>query len=373
MKLECQQQDLVKALTYVVPVTEKKTTMPILANLLLEVKNDRLYISGTDLELAIESTCPVKSFVEGKICTPAHQWMDIIRRLPDAQVKIHKDEQGWLIIKSGKAQFRVAGLDAAEFPKLPDPKDHHFVSVRKNVFLNGIEKTAYAMSVDEIRYNLNGIYVEQTIDQGNAKLNMVSTDGHRLALYSKPLEKDEVFKLDKGIILPRKGVTELKRIVSEFDEEKIQASITPTSAAFIMGESKVFMKLVVGDFPKYQDVVPKGDRKKLVVKKSLFSDSIKRVSILSEGKSKCIKLSVRPDGVMLTAQSPELGEAQEDLQGEFSGTELNIGFNAKYLLDAIASFNGDKVVLELDHEQSPGVLKDADDSTSMSVVMPMRI
>lgn len=373
MKLECQQKDLLKALSHVVTVTEKKTTMPILANLLLEAKGDHLVVSGTDLELSMESRCPVKVQVEGRICTPAQQWMDIVRRLPDSTVKIHKDEQGWLILQSGKAKFRVAGLDAAEFPKLPDPKDHHFTAVRKSLFLDGIEKTAYAMSIDEIRYNLNGIFVEVAKGDAGPELRMVSTDGHRLAVYARPLEKGEDLRIEKGIIFPRKGVNELKRLLPEFDGADVEVSFTPTSVAFVVGTTRVYMKLVVGDFPKYQDVIPKGERKKLVLTKGVFSDSLKRVSILSEGKSKCVKLGIRPDGVLLAAQSPELGEANEDIPGEFTGSELNIGFNAKYLLDAIAVFESEKIVLELDHEQSPGVLRAAEDARSLSVVMPMRI
>lgn len=373
MKFECQQKDLLKALSHVVSVTEKKTTMPILSNLLMEAKGDHLILSGTDLELSIESRCPVKVSVEGRICTPAQQWADIIRRLPDSTVKIHKDEQGWIIIQSGKAKFRVAGLDAAEFPKLPDPKDHHFVAVRKSLFLDGIEKTGYAMSIDEIRYNLNGIYVEIAKNEGIPELRMVSTDGHRLAVYAAPLEKEEALTLDKGIILPRKGVHELRKILPEHEGDRVDVSITANSMAFVVGSTKLYMKLVVGDFPKYQDVIPKGDRKKLVLTRALFSDSLKRVSILSEGKSKCVRLGIRPDGVLLAAQSPELGEANEEIPAEFTGTELNIGFNAKYLLDAISVFHGDKILLELDHEQSPGVLRAVEDARSLSVVMPMRI
>lgn len=373
MKFECTQQDLVKTLSHVVSVTEKKTTMPILSNLLLEVKDHKLVVSGTDLELSVEASCPVKSHSEGKICTPAQQWMDIIRRLPDPNIKIHRDDQGWLIIKSGKSQFRLAGLDAAEFPKLPDPKDHHFQKVKKNMFLTGIEKTAYAMSIDEIRYNLNGIYLEKITESGKNVVKMVSTDGHRLAFFSYVLSDGEDLKIEKGVILPRKGVLELKRLLSEHESDTVEVSITPTSVAFVAGSSKLYMKLVVGDFPKYQDVLPKGDRKKLLVKRGLLSDSLKRVSILAEGKSKAVKLSIRPDAVMLSAQSPELGEAQEDIPAEFTGGELQIGFNAKYLLDALSVFDSENMMFELDHEQSPGVLKDAEDTGAISIIMPMRI
>lgn len=372
MKFECLQQDLLKTLQQVVPVTEKKTTMPILSNLLLEVRDERLIICGTDLELAIESSCLVKTHSEGKICTPAQQWMDIVRRLPDPNVKIHRDDQGWLILKSGKAQFRLATLDAAEFPKLPDPKDHHFQPVHKNLFLKGVEKTGYAMAVDEMRYNLNGIFVEKVSESGKNVIKMVSTDGHRLAFFNYILEKEDL-KLDKGVIFPRKGVTELKRILSEFEGDTLQTSITNTNAAFVLGNTKLYMKLVVGDFPKYKDFIPKEGKKNLKIKKTFLSDSLKRVSILAEGKSKAVKFTIRPDGVILSAQSPELGEAQEDVAAEFDGGELQIGFNAKYLLDALAVFDGDMLTFQIDHEQSPGLLFDTNDPSCMSIIMPMRI
>ncbi|MCB0307736.1 MAG: DNA polymerase III subunit beta [Bdellovibrionales bacterium] len=373
MKIDCQQKDLFRALQTVVPVTEKKTTMPILGNLLFQVQDNQLLISGTDLELSIQSECPVKSHLEGQICTPAQQWMDIVRRLPSPDVSIQKDDHGWLILKSGKAQFRIAGIDAEEFPKLPDLKDHHFQNVRKNIFLEGIERTAYAMSVDEIRYNLNGIFMEKLVEDELSVIKMVSTDGHRLAFSTSQLQNGEDLNLEKGVILPRKGVMELKRLLPEYSDETIQVSISQNNAAFVAGGTKLFMKMVVGDFPKYQDVIPKGERKKLVVQKSLLTDSLKRVSILSEGKSKAVKFSIRPDGILLSAQSPELGEAQEDIPAEFTGGELQIGFNAKYVLDALHVFQEEKIVFELDHEQSPGILKELDENKSMSVIMPMRI
>lgn len=369
MKINCTQQELVKAITYVSSVTEKKTTMPILGNVLLETKGDQLIITGTDLEISIQCSIKAQILKEGKICTPALQLSDIIKRLPKSEVVLQKDEQGWLMVNSGKAQFRVACVDAQEFPKIPSIQDFKMKQVLKETLKTGIYRTAFAMSSDEMRPNLNGILFQ--IEDGFLK--MVATDGHRLSLVEHKLQKNETIELHKKIILPRKGINELKTILSETGNDQIEVGFSETQAVFVVSNSQIFMKQVVGDFPDYKMVLPKGDRKKLIVDRDMFSDSLKRVSLLSDGKSKCVKLGIKSNAVHMSANSPELGEAQEELSSEFEGKEFQIGFNAKYLLDTLSVLDNGKIVFELDHEQSPGVFKLMNDTTYCGVIMPMRI
>lgn len=370
MKWTCEQNDLMKTLQSVVSVTEKKTTMPILANILMDIKDNVLTVYGTDLEISVESSCPVNSEVNGKICTASHTLIDIIKQLPSPTVNLEKDEKGWLNITSGKAHFRVASIEAGEFPEMPRKTDFNFFTLKKETLLKGIEYTSYAMSTDDVRANLNGILLEMTPDN---HLTMVATDGHRLALYKNPLGAGENLSMDKKIILPRKGITELKKILNDDDTDSIQVSISPATSVFSSKNNTIFMKLVVGDFPEYSKVIPQGERKTVTMQKNDLKESLKRVSLLSEGKSKCVKMQFKPNELHLSANSPELGEAKEDMTTEFNGPEMMIGFNARYLLDALSVVTTDKVRLQLDHDQSPGVVMLPDNDMYVSVIMPMRI
>lgn len=370
MKWTCEQQNLMKVLQSVVSVTEKKTTMPILSNIMLDVKDNSLTVYGTDLEISVESSCPIQAEVSGKLCTSAHTLIDIVKQLPNNTVVLEKDDNNWLNITSGKAHFRVASIDAGEFPQMPRKTDFTFYKVNKDTLLKGIEYTSYAMSTDEVRANLNGILLEIGPDKN---LNMVATDGHRLSLYKSPLSSEETMQMEKKIILPRKGIMELKKILNEGEETNINVSVSPATCVFSNDSNTIFMKLVVGDFPEYNKVIPQGDRKTVMVQKNDLKESLKRVSLLSEGKSKCVKMQFKPTELHLSANSPELGEAEEDISAEFNGDEMTIGFNARYLLDALSVVQTDKVKLELDHNQSPGVVKLPDTDNYVSVIMPMRI
>lgn len=370
MKWTCEQTDLLKTLHSVVSVTEKKTTMPILANIMMDLRDNVLTVYGTDLEISVESSCPVQSESNGKLCTASHTLIDIVKQLPNNTVHLEKDEKGWLNISSGKAHFRVASLDAAEFPEMPRKQDFNFSSLQKSTLLKGIDYTSYAMSTDDVRANLNGILLEMTEDK---HLTMVATDGHRLSLYKNPLSEGENLVMDKKIILPRKGITELKKILTEGSSDSIKVSVSPATCVFSTEKNTIFMKLVIGDFPEYNKVIPQGERKTVLMQKNDLKESLKRVSLLSEGKSKCVKMQFKPNQLHLSANSPELGEANEDIQTEFTGDDMMIGFNAKYLLDALSVVTTDKVKLELDHDQSPGVVKLPDNDYYVSVIMPMRI
>jgi DNA polymerase III subunit beta len=374
MKIEFDRDLFTGALQRTGNIVERKTTMPILGNVLLEATKDSLKLTTTDLETTIQCECPAKVQQEGVACIPARNLLDIVRELPDRVGRLKKGENEWLTLESGKAHFKVVGAPSDKFPKVMEPEQFKFLKMRSETLKNGLEKTAFAISTDEMRYNLNGAYLETTKDaKGRNILRVVTTDGHRLALYDHELSDDENLSLKKGVILPRKGVTELRRLLSETSDSNVEVAVSDTAAAFRLNGAVVFMRLVVGEFPDYKAVIPKTNKKKLVIDRNLFTHSLRRVSLLSEGKSKCVRLGLKGNGVHLAATSPELGEAQEELQGEFDGGELQIGFNARYLLDILGAGEGDKVFLELDQETSPGLVRTSGDPGFFGVIMPMRI
>ena len=374
MKIEFDRDDLTRCLQQVGTVVERKTTMPILSNILLEASKDSITVSATDLETSMIYKCPAVISEQGKVCIPAKSLMDIVRELPEKKGKLSKSDNEWMNLESGKAQFRVVGTNADKFPKLSETDQFKFMKVRSDTLQSCLEMTAFAISSDEMRYNLNGAYLETAKgDKGKKVLRVVTTDGHRLALVDRQLSDDETIDLKKGVILPRKGVTELRRVLTEGDHKHVELAFSDNAAAFRTESWTIFMRLVVGEFPDYNAVIPKGNKKKLVLDRKLFTHSLKRVSLLSEGKSKCVKLGIRGNGVHLVATSPELGEAEEDVNGEFDGGELDIGFNARYILDALGVTTGDKIVMELDKDTSPGIVRAMDDPGFLGVIMPMRI
>jgi DNA polymerase III subunit beta len=373
MKIEFDRNQFLKGLQRIGAVAEKKTTMPILGNLLLEAKGNQLTIAATDLEIAVQSLCPVKVLAEGRVCTPAHHLTDIVKQLPEKAGKLQKADNDWITLSCGKAQFKLAGVSAEEFPQMASAGEFKFSKLRTETIRAAIEKTYFAISTDEMRYNLNGVFVELKKEKGASTFRVVATDGHRLAMFTRDLADDESLTLGKGVILPRKGINELRRLLAETTDKYVEVAVTGTNACFRINETVLFMRLVVGEFPDYSAVIPKANKKRLVVERDLLCDSLKRVSLLSEGKSKCVRFGLRGGSVHLAATSPELGEAEEDIAGEFDGGELDIGFNARYVLDALAAVEGGKALFELDHEQSPGIVRSPDDPTYFGVVMPMRI
>lgn len=373
MKIEFDRNQLLKGLQRIGAVAEKKSTMPILGNILLEAKGDHLTIAATDLEIGVQTNCQARITGDGKVCTPAHHLTDIVKQLPEKNGKLQRTENDWITMSCGKANFKLAGVSAEEFPQMASASEFKFAKIRTETLRGAIEKTYFAISTDEMRYNLNGVYLELKKEKGATTFRMVATDGHRLAMYTHDLAEDEDLTLPKSVILPRKGINELRRLLTETEEKHIDMAVTGTNACFRVNETTLFMRLVVGEFPDYSAVIPKGNKKRLVVGRDTLFNSLKRVSLLSEGKSKCVRFGIKGTGIHLAATSPELGEAEEDLVGEFDGGELDIGFNARYVLDALAAVDGDKVLFELDHEQSPGIVRSPDDPSYFGVVMPMRI
>ncbi len=374
MKIDFDRNTVIKILQRAGTVSEKKTTMPILGNLLLEARKGELRVSATDLELSVQSCCPAQVQEEGKTCAPAQHLIGIVRELPEAKVQLKRAENDWLTLTSGKATFRIAGIAAEEFPKTSNAEEFSFQKMSSETLRQAIERTLFAASTDEMRHNLNGCMVQTLKGKGKESIfQMVATDGHRLALFARELSSSENFALPKGAILPRKGLAELRKLLTEDPSSHVEVAVANGVAAFRIQGSLLSMKLVVGDFPDYSAVIPKNNKRRLMVNRTKLAESLKRVSLLSEGKSKCVKFGITPTGIHLAANSPELGEAEEEIGAEFDGEKMEIGFNARYVLDSLSAVESDRVVIELDHDQSPGIVRPPDDPHSLGVIMPMRI
>jgi DNA polymerase-3 subunit beta len=304
----------------------------------------------------------------GAVTVAAKTLFDIVSFLPEASVTIKKQANNYAEITSGAAHYKIVGMAPEEFPKLPKEENAPLVKMTGTALLEMIKRTSFAISHDETRYILNGVFFEP---RDGGKVRMVATDGHRLAMVERDLTGD--FKLKGGVIIPRKGLFELKRLLDEAPEAECQLGFAENSALFKKPGLSMVMRLIDGQFPDYQRVIPKESDRQLLVNRSRFHDALKRIALLSSDKSNAVKLSLSENLLRITANNPDLGEAKDDLEVAYRGGSLTVGFNARYLMDVLSVMDTDEVALELGDEHSPGVVHAPGDRASTSVVMPMRV
>jgi len=368
MEFRIAADELRKALYRAQGIVERKTTMPILANVLVNAHKSGISVTAFDLDIGIVSEHPAEVLKPGAVTLSAKYVFDIVQNLPDAYVTLKKLANNYVEISSGSAHFKIVGMAAEEFPKLPKEESAPLVQVNGAILLEMIKKTQFAISSDETRYILNGVFFEP---QAGNKVRMVATDGHRLALIERELAGD--FKLKSGVILPRKGLLELKRLLDEAPEAECYLGFAENSALFKKPGLTMVMRLIDGQFPEYQRVIPKEGEKVVLVPKTRFLEGLKRIALLSSDKSHAVKIGLGPNVLRITANNPDLGEAKDDLDVAYSGGEITIGFNARYLIDVLGVTDTDEVTFELGDEHSPGVLHAPADRSFTAVVMPMRV
>jgi DNA polymerase-3 subunit beta len=373
MELKIAVQELARALARSQGIVEKKSTMPILSHVLLDArKDDILQVSATDLDVSVSATYKAEVLREGAVAVSAKHLYEIVRALPETTVTLKKASNNFLEVKSGAAEFRIVGLPAEDFPAMPRHEKLQAAAVKPAELLAMIELTAFAASTDETRYNLNGVFFEPQA----GVVRMVATDGHRLALAERPMEG--AFGLKKGVILPKKGLAELKKLLVEAQdggEEGAQLGFVDNAAVFRRPDLTLSMRLIEGVFPDYRQVIPRGGEKVVKLGRVRFLETLLRISILSTDKAHAVKLDLTPGKLQVSAQNPDLGEAKEDLPVEYQGQPIHIGFNARYLMDVLVALSSDDVSFELADDLSPGVLRPAGDGEAgyTAVVMPMRI
>lgn len=375
MKFSIDKNELQKGLARLQSVVEKRNTMPILANVLLEASKGRgksggtLELAATDLEVGVRSRHAAEVTVAGKVTASAKKLFEIIRELPDEALHFDISENAYLGIRCARAEFNLAGNAADEYPTLPGFASKETVTVQAIVLGDMIERTMYAASADETRYNLNGVYIERLEDTG--KIRMIATDGHRLAYVDRALGAG-LESLSNGVIIPRKGLAELKKLVDEEDSEEVEIGFEGNSALARKGDVTLVMRLIEGEFPNYRQVIPKETSHRLVLATEPLVHALRRVALLSSERSRAVKFSLSSGRLCLSCNNPDLGEAQEELDVDYAGDKLEIAFNARYLTDALAAMHTKEVHLDLQDALSPAKLTPTDDADTLVVVMPMR-
>lgn len=367
LKITMDQAQLLKALAHTQGIVERRQTIPILFNVLIETQDDGILLRATDNEIEISEKVSAEVEDTGAITVPARKLYDIIRRLPDgSQVKLSANEAtGQVTLSSGRSRFALASLPAEGFPTMAKEEAPFTFTLTPAELSGMIIKTGFAVSVEETRYNLNGIYLHQK--EGN--LVAVATDGHRLACTKQTLP--EGAKEMPGVIIPRKTINELTKLLGE-NPDNVVVSLSANQIRFQMSDVELSSRLIDGTYPEYEKVIPTGNTHKMIADTKALANVIERVSVVSE-KSHGIKLDIRPNLLQISAAATDEGSAEDELDTTYDGAEIDIGFNYRYLLDILGQVKGEKVQVCFEDSVSPVIIQDLNDENTLYVLMPMRV
>ncbi|MBI5162298.1 MAG: DNA polymerase III subunit beta [Magnetospirillum sp.] len=372
MKLTIERAALLKSLAHVQSVVERRNTIPILANVKLEGGSGGLSLNATDMDLDIAETVAADVSRPGATTAPAHTFYEIVRKLPDgSQVEIeYNADDGQMTLRSGRSKFSLSCLPVEDFPAMSGGELPHSFTVTAAELKTLIDRTRFAISTEETRYYLNGIYVHAAIGPAGDVLRAVATDGHRLARVEVTLPEGAAGM--PGVIVPRKTVNEVRKLIEETDGE-ITVSLSESKIMFAFGSAVLTSKLIDGTGGDYERVIPEGNDKMLDVDVKTFANAVDRVSAISTEKSRAIKLALEKGTLTLSASSPENGSAVEELEADYQSTPLEIGFNSRYLLDILGQLEGESARFAMADAQSPTVVRETVGDSAIYVLMPMRV
>lgn len=371
MKFTIERAALLKALAHVQSVVERRNTIPILANVRLEGADGALRLTATDMDLAIVERVVAEVAQRHATTVPAHTMYDIVRKLPEgAQVRFEAGADDRVNLIAGRSRFSLPTLPVDDFPVMAEGELPHQFILQAAELKRLIDKTRFAVSTEETRYYLNGIYLHAAHGKGGECLRAVATDGHRLARVEAELPKGAA-KMP-GVIVPRKAVQELRKLVDEVEGE-VKIELSDAKIRFGFDDIVLTSKLIDGTFPDYERVIPEGNDKVLEIGAREFEQAVDRVSTISTEKSRAVKLVIEPKKVTLQASSPDDGSASEEIDAVYKGSPLEIGFNSRYVLDMMAQVKGETLSLWFSDGTSPALVRDSGDSGALYVIMPMRV
>ncbi len=367
MEFKIRKEEFLRGLYLAQGIADRKSTLPILANVLLRTDGkDKLLCAATDLNVSTQVTLEAKVEKEGGLTVAARQLYEIVKGLPDEEVRVRRTEQNWAEIKSGKVEFKVVGVADRDYPKLPAIAEAQTFSVESAALRDMIAKTIFSVSLDETRQHLAGVLFESD----GATARMVSTDGHRLSKAARALPGGP--KLASGVLIPRKGIVELRRAI-ETREAPTAIGVHDGNFVLKADDVGISVKLIDGQFPPYEQVIPKDNERAFVVSRLAFLDALRRVSLMSSDKTQGVRLGLEKGKLRVESDNPDLGAAREEIDIGYKGTPVQIGFNARYFIDLLAEIETPDVRVELAGELDPAVVRPSDGSDYVCVVMPMRL
>lgn len=372
MKVTVEKSALLKSLGHVHRVVERRNTIPILSNILLKASEGSLHLKATDLDLEVTERFPAEIETPGATTVPAYMFYEIVRKLPDgAQVSLdNSGDATQMVIRAGRSRFTLQTLPDSDFPDLAAGTLDHKFSLPAVELRRLIEKTQFAISTEETRYYLNGIYFHTIDVMGHTMLRAVATDGHRLARVEADAPQGSAGM--PGIIVPRKAVNEILKLV-EAGGDDVSIEVSAAKIRLTLGEVVLTTKLIDGTFPDYQRVIPTANDKLLTVEKGDFMAAVDRVSTISSERTRAVKMAVNDGKLTLSVTNPESGSAVEEIEVDYDQAALEIGFNARYLLDIASELDGDTALIKLADSGSPTLIQDREGASALYVLMPMRV
>lgn len=368
MKIEIEKKDLQNLIGKTQNIVEKRNTMPILVNILLEAEGKTLKVFATDLEVSLTDQVAATVQQPGKVAVSAKKLFEIIKELGEGPIKLVRRDNNWLQIEQGRFRSQLVGVSAEEYPIFPTYNSQSFLKIEAPVFKEMIDKTIYSVSNDETRYHLNGVFFEISPGHG---FKMVATDGHRMSLVSKNIS-DLKTTIPQGVIIPRKGLNEIKKTLEGVDGT---VEIAIEGSQFILRHHSVtlMIRLIEGKYPNYQQFIPTKLSQKITINRNSFLSSLKKVSMMANEKSKAVLLNLSKGKMEISSNNPELGDAKDEIEVGYAGNDMKVGFNARYIQDVLSVIQQDEIEFELNDQLSPGLMRPHNDSSYTCVVMPMRI
>src|ERR1700747_3094729 len=372
MKVTVERSELLRSLGHVHRAVERRNTIPILANVLLRAERAALSLKATDLDLEVTDTIAAEAAPGGSTTVPAHMFYDIVRKLPEgAQIVLESSgDRAALAIRAGRSRFTLQTLPESDFPDLAAGDMTHKFGLKAADLKRLIDKTQFAISTEETRYYLNGIYLHAAGSNKAQTLRAVATDGHRLAQMELDLPKGAAGM--PGVIVPRKTVGEVQRLIED-NEAEVAIELSSGKIRFTIGNVVLTSKLIDGTFPDYGRVIPQNNDKELVVDKQDFAAAVDRVSTISSERGRAVKLALSAGKLVLSVTNPDSGSATEELEVEYASDPLDIGFKLAFLFDIAAQIEGEVAVLKLADPGSPTLVQDKDSKGALYVLMPMRV
>ena len=372
MRVTLERANLLKSLNHVHRVVERRNTIPILSNVLLRAEGSSLQMTATDLDLEVNEAAPAQVEQAGATTVPAHLLYDIVRKLPDgAEVMLATEPDGaTMSVVTGRSQFRLQCLPESDFPQLAAGDFGHTFRLESTALKRLIEATQFAISTEETRYYLNGIYLHTAERDSDIVLRAVATDGHRLARVE--MAAPDGAEAIAGIIIPRKTVGEVQKLVDDPDLV-VTVEVSDSKIRLTIGSVVLTSKLIDGTFPDYQRVIPSGNDRDMTMDRKSFTDAVDRVSTVSSERGRAVKLALSDGQLTLTVNNPDSGSATEELPAEYESEAMEIGFNARYLLDVAGQLSSNDIKFKFADAGSPTLIEDPDDADALYVLMPMRV
>ena len=377
MQVKINRETLLKGVGRTLGVVDRRGTMPILANFLMQTEDNRVRIAATDLEVSFRGFYPAEILEPGAVTIQAHYFFNLIKELPGDTLDLSATDKVGIKILAGDSRYQLNGLPPDQFPPVPEIAEQNLVEVESHMVKEMIEKTIFSVSADDLQYHLSSIFWERLEVETGFLLRLISTDGHRLTLIERPLPGSENLSIEKGILIPRKGMAEVIRFLAE--EEKVSLGLSTQSLALRADDHYLFIRLLLDKkFPEYRRIIPETFAYRFAVNRREFHEAIKRISLLSSERFKGVVLKLSSDQVEVSFTNPEVGEGQEMVPlfmeaGDPAGLPLEVGFNARYFLEPLNAMESEMAILELNDKDRPCRLVDQGDPHYFSIIMPMSL